>query len=200
MRKNPEILDASPLMHRTSFSALQEAGSSKRPVFSILFNMFKTKARSEMAEKIFQRNQTLGRLPLFYHLQSNIDEQGRIRYQLQDNHVQHLKIPSGKYPYVVLLQGEDYELRIGQMHHYYLANKSFEVVAAGEILFAEGDIVAVNDRSGGYHLDEEDELVQKFRKLSIQNVFERVGLPSDKFHAESDFKVKEILSGRRRSI
>lgn len=199
--KENESFNASPLLHRSTIADLQEGNKLNRPVvFSILFNMFKTKATSEVAEKIFQRNQHLGKPAQFYHLLSHVNEQGELRYQLKANHNQHIIIPSGKYPYVVLLQEGKYELRIGQMHHYYLANKSFEVVGAGEILFAAGNILAVNDRSGGYHFDEEDELVRKLRKLSLQNVFERVGLPGDKFHAVSDFKVKEGLSPRRRSL
>jgi hypothetical protein len=199
--KGNDPYNASPLLHRSAFTNVKEGKELQHPiVFSILFNMFKTKAKSEVAEKIFQRNQQLGKPAQFYHLLSHTDEQGELRYQLKANHNQRIILPSGKYPYVVLLQGGEYELRIGQMHHYYLANKSFEVVGAGEILFAVGKILAVNDRSGGYHFEKEDELVRKLRKLSLQNVFERVGLPGDKFHAESDFEVNERLSVRRRSV
>ena len=195
------LFGASPLLNRSSFTALQEDKNTKPPmVFSILFNMFKTKARSEMAEKIFQHNQQLGRSAHYYHLQSCINEQGEIRYQLQANHDQHYMIPSGKYPYVILSQADNYELRIGLMHHYYLAEKRFEVVAAGEIIFEQGVIAKINDRSGGYHLDAEDELVQKLKKVSLYNVFDKVGLPRDKFYAESDCKAKTPSLARRCSV
>lgn len=200
--KENSLFDASPLLHRASLTTLQEDEIQKGTiVFSILFNMFKTKARSEVAEKIFARNKLLGKSAPFYRLLSIANEQGKIKYQLQSNHDSRSIIPSGKFPYVVLLHAGVYELRIGLMHHYYLANKSFEVVAAGEILFHEGDILMVNDRSGGYHFDEEDDLVKKLRKLSIHNVFDRVGLPFEKFQSECENNTKDkIGKGRRRSV
>ncbi|MGE3318782.1 MAG: hypothetical protein AB7I18_05745 [Candidatus Berkiella sp.] len=182
MKDNHPEASASPLHHRSALYSLQEHPDqhSLRP-FSILLNLYRTRARSELGERILMRGLH------FYYLEL-VSQEPSLHYQLRANHDGSVKIPTGNYPYVILLNNGDYELRIGQMHHYYLANKSFEVIAAGEIFFEKDEnecanIALFNDFSGGYHLEEEDELVTKVKRMSLENVYERVGLPLDKFQA-----------------
>lgn len=207
MKVNHKYETASPLLNRTALSSIQtEAQSKKVPTFSLMFNMLKTKARSEIAEKIFHRNRSLGRPDPYFHLDSETNIVNEKGYMLRANgNEQHVVYPHGKYPYVVLSSSQgEYELRIGQMHHYYLAGKKPVVLAAGEILFAnvtEGPsaILSINDHSGGYHInEEEDELVRSFKRLSISNVLESVGLPVDKFCSIDNPKASPLT--RRHSL
>lgn len=180
---------ASPLMNRTSLSEVQENAQLNHPRFSILFNMTKTKALSNVAERIVARAHAAGHDPLRYSLAILFNEKGEKRYQLRSNQDNALVTPQGKYSYVILADDAgSYELRIGNMHHYYLADKSLEVYAAGEIQFSaceEGadyaDILFINPHSGGYHTDEIEQLIRSMKDLSIVNILEAVGLPADKF-------------------
>ncbi len=200
---------ASPLMSRVSLGALTEAGQFHPPPFSILFNMSKTKARSAVAEKIIARAHAAGQEPLRYSLVTIDNGSGEKRYQLRSNQQDaHLIAPAGQYSYVILADhAGGYELRIGKMHHYYLADKSIEVYAAGEILFAacdEGtdyaDILLINPYSGGYHTDEIDQLIRCIKDLSIVDVLEQVGLPAAKFKPASVQSTMTDVPKRRLSI
>ncbi len=117
---------ASPLMNRVSLNTLPENAQFQHPRFSILFNMTKTKARSEVAEKIVARAHAAGEDPLRYSLVTLINAHGEKRYQLRSNKpTADLVAPKDKYSYVILANDAGgYELRIGKMHHYYLADKS----------------------------------------------------------------------------
>lgn len=200
---------ASPLLNRTSLSAIQENAQFHHPRFSILFNMTKTKALSNIAEKIVARAHAAGQEPLRYSLVTHLNAHGEKRYQLRSNQQDDRVVaPQGKYSYVILANILDgYELRIGKMHHYYLADKSFEVYAAGEIQFAacdEGtdyaDIQLINPHSGGYHTDEMEQLIRSIKDLSIVDVLETVGLPADKFQPVSAQPAITEKSKRRLSI
>lgn len=206
MKANPKFEAGSPLLNRTALQSLQMQQEKENvPAFSLLFNMFKTKANSAVGEVVLRRNRSLGRPDPYFRLVTEIDQTGEPGYLLSANYDQHIIAPHGKYSYVVLASSQGaYELRIGQMHHYYLASKKFEVLAAGEIVFANltdgpSSILSINDHSGGYHINEqEDELVRSFKKLSISNVLESVGLPIDKFRADDVAKLD--ISLRRHSL
>jgi hypothetical protein len=195
-----EVKDvASPFANRLTRSTHDvTAGLLEPPVFSILFNFTQTQAHNKVAELIWERSLKQGKAH-FYHLVKT----GESLYQLRGNHDNKLITPLGKYAYIILSEGNgQYSLRIGKTHHYFLSAKSFEVVAAGDIEFEEytansSIIKSINDQSGGYHFDDDDELVQKFKKLSISGVFERVGLPFDKFHSLQNCQKHQY---RRKSI
>lgn len=206
MKVNTNFEAASPLLNRTALKSLQTHETKPNvPAFSILFNMFKSRAISAVPEVILRRNRLLGRPDPYYRLVTEVNQIGEKEYSLCANYDQHVVHPHGKYAYVVLSSSQgDYELRIGKMHHFYLASKSVEVLAAGEIDFwniKEGPstIIAINDHSGGYHInEEEDELVRSFKKLSISNVLESVGLPINKFRSVDN--PKPTTSPRRHSL
>lgn len=80
------------------------------------------------------------------------------------------------------------QLRIGSGSHYFLANKSNQVLAAGEIEFKDGKITRINDQSGAYSLEKEKEREQLAATdeskypygRSILKSMKKVGLPIDK--------------------
>lgn len=206
MKVNPRFEAGSPLLNRTALESMQmQEHKESVPTFSLLFNMVKTKARSEIGERVLQRCRSMDRPDPFFRLITEVDEAGKIGYALKANHDEHVVYPNGKYAFVILSSSQGAgELRIGQMHHYYLASKRREVFAAGEIDFSSvkdgpSSIVTINDHSGGYHInDEEDELVRSFKRLSITNVIGAVGLPIDKFCSIDTPKVKSSV--RRNSV
>ncbi|MCS5711873.1 hypothetical protein [Candidatus Berkiella aquae] len=178
---------ASPLKNRTLLQNLKEKGESVVKPFCLLYD--KTMTQAGVGEKVFARFQATGSEIPFYRLSTVLNEQGEKRYQLRSNKDDRIVTPNSKYSYVVISnQTGEFELRIGNMHHHYLANKKIEVYAAGEIFFdgwdattRSADILKINPCSGGYHTDEEEELVRAFKNCSIQDVLEKVGLPKDKF-------------------
>ncbi|HRE32709.1 MAG TPA: hypothetical protein PLD88_12095, partial [Candidatus Berkiella sp.] len=149
----------------------------------------KTMTQAGVGEKVFARFQAVGQEVPFYRLYTVLNEQDEKRYQLRSSKDGRLIAPQKKYSYVILPDNTGgYELRIGTMHHHYLANKKIEVHAAGEIIFDECDVGTnyanihlINSSSGGYHTDDEGELVHSLKNLSIQDVLSKVGLPEEKF-------------------
>ena len=102
-------------------------------------------------------------------------------------------IPAGTedYIFVIVLDKDNKpQLRIGMGSHYFLSNKSDQVIAAGTISFKKNKIEEITDKSGGFHIKynrkikDVDELTKdekdRFRH-SFVTALKSVGLPTNKF-------------------
>lgn len=78
------------------------------------------------------------------------------------------------------------QLRIGMGSHYFLANKSEQVLAAGEVEFKDGKIIRITDQSGAYFLDKKQEIENTNFGKSIFKSMKKVGLPVDRIHPFSN--------------
>lgn len=109
-----------------------------------------------------------------------------------------------RYNYVITLENGKPMLRISDVKHFFLSNKAGEsdsdgreirpnnVIAAGSILFNEGQIAEYDDASGGYHLRKLNEEEAYEYRQSLVKAMAAVGLPVDKFKASPDSIVKEL--------
>lgn len=106
-------------------------------------------------------------------------------YQLISNIDDKITKPANRTYSFVIIPDENLKptLRICNSGHYFLAGKVDFVYAAGDITFENGQITAINDQSGAYHLNINDMSNDQLENYiaSFKRALSDVGLPDNHF-------------------
>lgn len=158
--------------------------------FNLPLNLDITRAlKDTFQEKIYLLQLEKNGQAKFYHLKKVDNEDG---YYLldQDEKIVPTENVEPVYAYVILQHDEFLELRLGKANHFFLADRSDVVVAAGDIYFDKNDhsdnhperlsIVKFTNQSGGYHFPVNDPLAYPGFVSSVA-AMNACGLPMDKF-------------------
>jgi hypothetical protein len=156
--------------------------------FSMMFDSNNTKGINPTAEYIYQKNRQN-----WYRLIKNNDTN---LYTLEKEYDKTIKVPNGLYEYLIIIKYNNKvcDLKIGKMAHFYLNDKLHNgLVVAGEICFKQisekgAEIEFINDKSGGYHLKDDDKPILEAKKFNILTAIQDVGLPVDKFVFQKIYK------------
>lgn len=158
--------------------------------FTMMFDSKCTLAISPTAESIYQKNRQN-----WFRLKQNKDS--KLYTLIYETNKNITFVPEGEYEYLIILNDNLCDLKIGRMPHFYLNDKMHNsLIVAGDISFKkvndrESEIEYINDKSGGYHLTDTDKPILEVKKESILKAIAKVGLPLDKFTFK-DFPLKQI--------